>query len=158
MLRMWRLLRPSAAGAGKLRKLSCPPPDAAKLSSRAPKLKNRTDNPMQPANLANAPRCGAKTRSGGLCNSPAVRGRRRCRMHGGTNRGAPAGNRNAWVHGNRSAEADEQLKVVKDADRSLHVIARMQKGQPLRHRDNDQLIKLLIEHGYLSHAMDGGAV
>jgi len=29
------------------------------------------------------PRCNAKTRSGGLCQSPPVRGKRRCRMHGG---------------------------------------------------------------------------
>jgi glucans biosynthesis protein len=26
-------------------------------------------------------------------------------MHGGTNPGAPKGNRNAWKHGSRSAEA-----------------------------------------------------
>ena len=30
-----------------------------------------------------SPRCGAKTRSGGACRSPAVSGRKRCRMHGG---------------------------------------------------------------------------
>jgi len=28
-------------------------------------------------------------------------------MHGGTNHGAPKGNRNAWKHGGRSAEAME---------------------------------------------------
>ena len=32
-----------------------------------------------------------------------VRGRRRCRMHGGTNPGAPKGNRNAIKHGRKSA-------------------------------------------------------
>jgi glucans biosynthesis protein len=82
-------------------------------------MKTYTNNPMQPANLARSPRCGARTRSGGSCNSPAVQGRQRCRMHGGTNRGAPRGNRNAWVHGDRSAEAKEQLKLVKAADRLL---------------------------------------
>jgi hypothetical protein len=30
-----------------------------------------------------SPRCGAKIRCGGSCRSPAVRGKRRCRMHGG---------------------------------------------------------------------------
>ena len=30
-----------------------------------------------------SPRCGAKTRSGGACRSPAVHGKQRCRMHGG---------------------------------------------------------------------------
>ena len=45
-------------------------------------------------------RCGAKTRSGGSCRAPVVRGKRRCRMHGGVPRsGAPSGNRNARMHG-----------------------------------------------------------
>ncbi|MGB0632415.1 MAG: HGGxSTG domain-containing protein [Alphaproteobacteria bacterium] len=43
-----------------------------------------------------APRCGARTRAGTSCASPAVRGRCRCRMHGGARgSGAPRGNRNA---------------------------------------------------------------
>ena len=43
-----------------------------------------------------SPRCGAKIRSGGSCRSPTVRGRRRCRMHGGAPKsGAPRGNQNA---------------------------------------------------------------
>ncbi|MFN5084089.1 MAG: HGGxSTG domain-containing protein [Novosphingobium sp.] len=33
--------------------------------------------------------CQARTRSGTECQSPAVRGKRRCRMRGGTNPGAP---------------------------------------------------------------------
>lgn len=43
-----------------------------------------TNNPMdqsrvvaQLANIRAAPRCGAKTRAGGACQCPAVRGRRR---------------------------------------------------------------------------------
>ena len=53
-----------------------------------------------------ASRCGARTRGGSPCRSPAVRGRRRCRMHGGAaGSGAPPGNRNAWRHGGRTAEA-----------------------------------------------------
>jgi uncharacterized protein YjcR len=47
-----------------------------------------------------SPRCGAKTRSGGSCRSPAVSGRKRCRMHGGARgSGAPKANRNARKHG-----------------------------------------------------------
>lgn len=113
-------------------------------------MTNDADNPMQPANLANAPRCGAKTRASGACRSPAVRGRQRCRMHGGTNRGAPKGNRHAWVHGDRSAEAQEQLKAVRDTHRSLNVMAKLRNGLTLGPRDNDQLIQLLIEHDYLA--------
>jgi hypothetical protein len=37
----------------------------------------------QPANFKNATRCGAKTRSGEPCKSPAIHGGKRCRMHGG---------------------------------------------------------------------------
>ena len=34
-----------------------------------------------------APECGARTRSGGRCRHKAVRGRRRCRFHGGLSTG-----------------------------------------------------------------------
>ncbi len=45
-------------------------------------------------------RCRAKTRSGRPCASPAVRGKKRCRMHGGAKgSGAPFGNTNALKHG-----------------------------------------------------------
>lgn len=47
-----------------------------------------------------SPRCGAKTRCGSACRSPAVNGRKRCRMHGGAEgSGAPRANRNARKHG-----------------------------------------------------------
>ncbi|SHG14614.1 HGGxSTG domain-containing protein [Bradyrhizobium erythrophlei] len=47
-----------------------------------------------------SPRCGARTRSGGTCRSPAVHGRKRCRMHGGApGSGAPKANRSARKHG-----------------------------------------------------------
>src|ERR1700730_16908414 len=53
-----------------------------------------------------APRCGARTRSGKPCQSPAVRGKRRCRMHGGAaGSGAPIDNTNALRHGHYTAEA-----------------------------------------------------
>jgi len=45
-------------------------------------------------------RCGARTRSGSACNSPAVQGKKRCRMHGGARgSGAPRGNQNALKQG-----------------------------------------------------------
>jgi uncharacterized protein YjcR len=47
-----------------------------------------------------SPRCGAKTRSGRACHSPAVHGKKRCRMHGGApGSGAPRPNQNARKHG-----------------------------------------------------------
>ena len=50
--------------------------------------------------MLTSPRCGVRTRTGGSCRSPAARGKRRCRMHGGTpESGAPRGNQNARKHG-----------------------------------------------------------
>ncbi|WP_083219387.1 HGGxSTG domain-containing protein [Bradyrhizobium icense] len=49
-------------------------------------------------------RCGAKTRSGKPCRSPAM-ANGRCRMHGGPSPGAPKGNRNAYKHGRFTADA-----------------------------------------------------
>jgi hypothetical protein len=58
-------------------------------------------------------RCGAKIRSGGSCCSPAVRGKKRCRMHGGAPRsGPPRGNRNARKHGLFTSDAIAERKQV----------------------------------------------
>jgi uncharacterized protein YjcR len=59
-----------------------------------------------------AMRCGAKTRRGTECQSPAMPNGR-CRMHGGTSPGAPKGNRNAWKHGYYSAESIALRKSVR---------------------------------------------
>jgi hypothetical protein len=59
-----------------------------------------SDHARNTGPMLTSPRCGAKLRSGGSCRSPAVRGKRRCRMHGGVpESGAPRGNRNALKHG-----------------------------------------------------------
>jgi hypothetical protein len=65
-------------------------------------------------------RCGARTRSGGSCRSPAVRGKRRCRMHGGAyGSGAPRGNKNAlkdgWYTAESMAERREVQNLVRQA-------------------------------------------
>ena len=58
------------------------------------------DHPRNTGPMLSSPRCGAKTRSGTPCRSPAVRGKKRCRMHGGAKgSGAPIGNQNALRHG-----------------------------------------------------------
>jgi hypothetical protein len=50
--------------------------------------------------MLTSPRCGAKIRAGGSCRAPAVRGKRRCRMHGGVPKsGVPRRNQNARKHG-----------------------------------------------------------
>jgi uncharacterized protein YjcR len=58
-------------------------------------------------------RCGAKTRSGGACRSPAVSGKRRCRMHGGApGSGAPKANRNARKHGRFTRDAIAERRQI----------------------------------------------
>jgi hypothetical protein len=58
-------------------------------------------------------RCGARTRSGQPCQSPAVSGKRRCRMHGGARgSGAPRGNKNALKSGFYTREAVEERRQL----------------------------------------------
>jgi hypothetical protein len=60
-----------------------------------------------------SPRCDAKTRTSGSCRSPAVRGKSRCRMHGGApGSGAPRGNQNACRHGLFTGEAIAERKQI----------------------------------------------
>ena len=60
-----------------------------------------------------SPRCGAKTRSGGACRSPAVHGKKRCRMHGSApGSGAPRGNQNARRHGLFTSDAIAERKQI----------------------------------------------
>lgn len=81
-------------------------------------FKNRTLRvTMQPKQLAQSKRCLARTRSGTECQSPAVKGRKRCRMHGGTNPGAPKGNSNARKHGARSARAMAAARYLREIAR-----------------------------------------
>ena len=62
-----------------------------------------------------SPRCGARTRSGSPCRSPAVQGRKRCRMHGGApGSGAQVGNRNALRHGRYARELIELRRAVRE--------------------------------------------
>lgn len=69
----------------------------------------RNTGPMQAS-----PRCGAQTRNGETCRAPALRGRTRCRMHGGVARsGAPFGNNNAVKHGFFTSEAIDERKFVR---------------------------------------------
>ena len=86
------------------------------------------------ARLRAARRCGARTRAGTLCRSPAVQGRPRCRMHGcGGGRlhrsGAPRGNRNAWKDGYWAAAARARRRAmtgfIRDMEASLAEIEAM---------------------------------
>lgn len=61
-----------------------------------------------------SPRCGATTRAGSACRAPAVRGRKRCRMHGGARgSGAPMANRNARKHGMFARDAIAERERIR---------------------------------------------
>jgi hypothetical protein len=58
-------------------------------------------------------RCGAKTRCGDACRSPAMHGRKRCRMHGGApGSGAPRANRNARKRGLFTGDAIAERRQI----------------------------------------------
>jgi uncharacterized protein YjcR len=72
------------------------------------------DHPRNTGPMLASRRCGAKTRSGKPCRSPAVHGKKRCRMHGGAaGSGAPRGNQNATKHGSFTRQAIEERRQIK---------------------------------------------
>jgi uncharacterized protein YjcR len=79
------------------------------------------DHPRNTGPMLASRRCGAKTRSGKSCRSPAVDGNRRCRMHGGApGSGAPRGNQNALKHGLYRKAAIEERKQLRALMRQSH--------------------------------------
>lgn len=69
----------------------------------------------EPLPLRLAPRCLARTRSGTLCQKPAAKGKKRCRLHGGAEgSGAPCGERNgSYRHGLYTREAIAQRRALR---------------------------------------------
>jgi glucans biosynthesis protein len=77
----------------------------------------------QLSHMHQAKRCRAKSkRSGKPCQSPAVRGRTVCRMHGAGG-GAPRGNRNAYKHGRYTAEALAQRRWLRELLRESRALS-----------------------------------
>jgi uncharacterized protein YjcR len=75
----------------------------------------RANHPRNTGPMLSSLRCGAKTRSGKPCQSPAVQGKKRFRMHGGApGSGAPRGNQNALKHGLYTREALAQRRQVSE--------------------------------------------
>src|SRR5882757_5062796 len=78
-------------------------------------LKN--GNPVGDPN--SAPRCGAQTRQGRACQSPAM-ANRRCRMHGGTStgprtaEGLARSRRARWKHGLYSGKTRAEHRRVRE--------------------------------------------
>jgi hypothetical protein len=85
------------------------------------------DHPRNTAPMLSSPRCGAKTRQGRSCRSPAVQGKKRCRMHGGAaGSGAPRGNRNAVRDGFYTREAIAERRRSEDlVQQSLELLEKI---------------------------------
>jgi len=77
------------------------------------RLKN--GNPV--GDFTKAPRCGARNRPGNPCQCPAIRGKRRCRLHGGRSTGPRTSEglwriRKAhWKDGSRSVRLQQELRA-----------------------------------------------
>lgn len=89
-----------------------------------------TDNPMNraPRLLTDATLCQARNRAGKPCRCPAMKGKARCRLHGGARgSGAPMGERNGrWKHGGFTDEAMALRQAAKQFLRALRK-AQLQK-------------------------------
>ncbi len=73
--------------------------------------------------MLSSPRCGAKTRRDRPCKSPAVLGKKRCRMHGGAKgSGAPVGNQNALKHGLYTEKAIQERKAIRQLIRDAEAL------------------------------------
>ena len=87
-----------------------------------------------PAIRNRAPRCGARRRDGGACRAPAIRGNRRCRLHGGLSTGPKTLEGLAHIraantrHGRFSAEGQAVARwargYVRNGRRSLRALAK----------------------------------
>jgi hypothetical protein len=78
------------------------------------------DGETRLGNLRRAPRCGARTRAGSPCECPAIRGKARCRLHGGLSSGAPRGSKNGnFKTGNWTADAIEERRWLRSLVQSF---------------------------------------
>ena len=64
--------------------------------------------------MNHVPRCLARNRQGNPCQAPAMRGKRRCRLHGGKSTGPPKGSQNALKHGYYTAEAIASRRYIRE--------------------------------------------
>ena len=89
-------------------------------------------NPMELAwaGFVACRRCGACTRTTGApCKAPVMKGRTRCRLHGGASPGAPRGEKNgAYRHGRRTQEAEAQRRNGRALLRALMRLLRGGEG------------------------------
>ena len=74
----------------------------------------------RPKDLKKQQRCGARTRAGVPCQRPPIRGRKRCRLHGGLSPGAPRGLKNGnFKSGDWTTEAIAERKWLRSLVQSF---------------------------------------
>ena len=92
------------------------------LGGKRGPARNIEVSPLEPSqhwNFWKAPRCGARTRRGTACLCPAMRQRKRCRLHGGhssgpkTEAGIRAIQRANTVHGHYSKAAIQERREAR---------------------------------------------
>ena len=76
------------------------------------------------------PRCGAKTRRGTACQSAAIKGKARCRLHGGRSTGPSAEARRRMsqanmVHGRYCRATVELRRLIADDRREVRNLLRL---------------------------------
>jgi hypothetical protein len=78
---------------------------------------------MKPLTLSqpsHASRCGASTRAGTPCRRAPIRGRKRCRLHGGFSPSVPRGTENGnYTNGEWTAEAIEERRWLRSLVRAF---------------------------------------
>src|SRR2546421_9447072 len=106
----------------------------ASPTSRVRRQPPASEQPSAEPERINQPhRCGARTRNQRRCQSSPVRGKTRCRMHGGAaGSGAPAGNRNAVTNGRYTAEAIALRREVRALVRQNRRVIESRGGEPNR--------------------------
>jgi len=115
-----------------------------------------------PGDPKNAPRCGAKTRAGTPCQQPAMRGKRRCRLHGGKSTGprTPEGLERARkapiTHGRETAERRASRRAARARLKDLLRRSRELDGYPLRDPEVADVVECLLVEARRSDE-DGGS-
>ncbi|MGH6962537.1 MAG: HGGxSTG domain-containing protein, partial [Dongiaceae bacterium] len=108
----------------------------------------RNGNP--PGDFLAAPRCGARTRAGGVCRQPGMRNGR-CRLHGGWSTGPRTAEGKArcaaarLVRGTQTtavrAFRSEAAQAMRDMDRLTDAVHARADGREARERSAQQLIE-----------------
>ena len=88
--------------------------------------------------MRESPRCGAKTRNGTPCRAPAVKGKQRCRMHGGAKgSGAPRNNQNALKHGRYTRQNLANMRAIRERRRALEKTLRQINDEMRAQKNKD---------------------